>query len=78
MKKLLKNLFVLTLLSSGSVFASNIDADTKKEIEAIVDDYVSNHPEIIINAMKKLERDEQAKTQQAFLEIISEYIKITK
>ena len=75
MKKLLNTIITATLLSCGVSQAASLDADTKKEIEAIIDDYVSNHPEIIINAMKKLERDEQAKTQQAFLEIIAEYRK---
>ena len=75
MKKLLSTIITATLLSSGVSYAASINADTKKEIEAIIDDYVSNHPEIIINAMKKLERDEQEKTQQAFLEIISNYRK---
>ena len=73
MKKLLKTIITATLLASSASYAAPIDADTKKEIEAIIDDYVSNHPEIIINAMKKLERDEQLKTQQAFLDIIKDY-----
>ncbi|MDO5352725.1 MAG: thioredoxin domain-containing protein [Succinatimonas sp.] len=39
--------------------AFEFDAEQKAAIESIVNDYVSNHPEIIIKAMQKLEAQEQ-------------------
>jgi protein-disulfide isomerase len=45
--------------------AADFTSDQKKEIEAIVRDYLKNHPEMLIDAMKaaddKLKADEQAK-----------------
>ncbi len=69
---LLTSLLMSCEFCSAAV-ASEFTDSQKKELETIVADYVSNHPEIIINAMKKLEQDERAKTQKYLTEIFNEY-----
>lgn len=60
--KIIKSLSAALLLTvSISCSAATFDDNQKKEIEAIIDEYVSTHPEIIIKAMKKLENDEEAR-----------------
>ncbi|HVH82006.1 MAG TPA: thioredoxin domain-containing protein, partial [Stellaceae bacterium] len=49
--------------------AADFSSDQKKEIEAIVRDYLKNHPEVLIDAMQaaedKLKTDAKDKTAQA-------------
>ena len=49
----------LLLGFTSIVQAFEFDDEQKAAIERIVSDYVSNHPEIIIKAMQKLESQEQ-------------------
>ncbi|MGN0902054.1 MAG: thioredoxin domain-containing protein [Succinivibrio sp.] len=49
------SLGLATQVASGD----NFDKNSRQEIESIVDEYVSNHPEVIVRALKKLEQNEQ-------------------
>ena len=64
-----KKISVILLSAAFSASAATFDANQVEQIEKIVADYVSNHPEIIINSMKKLEHDEQEKQQMIISDI---------
>lgn len=51
---------MFSLFQSVEAHSSDNDVRTRAQIEQIIDEYVSNHPEIIVRAMKKLEENEQA------------------
>ena len=58
----LKNTLLAIFISVGLVATSNaatFDSEQMAQIESIIDEYVSNHPEVILRAMKKLEMDEK-------------------
>lgn len=55
--KIMAMSLLLGFTSTAQAFEFN--AEQKAAIESIVSDYVSNHPEIIIKAMQKLESQEQ-------------------
>ncbi|HTW53330.1 MAG TPA: DsbA family protein [Stellaceae bacterium] len=72
--------FVFAVLLAGSVLgvarpslamASDFTADQKKEIEAIVGQYLKSHPDVLIDAIQaaddKLKADEKDKTAQALV-----------
>lgn len=69
----LKNAILIFFISFGfaSSYAATFDTDEKKQIETIIDDYVSNHPEVILRAMKKLEQDEKKNLEENMLKIAS-------
>ena len=48
------SLFLSVLLSAGVLFNAQAQELTKAEVESIIDEYVSTHPEIIVKALKKL------------------------
>ena len=53
----LKKSFIVALAGLGvttSALAASFDDFQKAQIESIIDEYVSNHPEVILRAMKKL------------------------
>ncbi|MGN1281383.1 MAG: hypothetical protein ACI4UM_05710, partial [Succinivibrio sp.] len=57
----IKSAFLSLAVLFSTVLAADFNSDEKAKIEQIIDDYVSNHPEIIIRAMKKLEESEKAR-----------------
>lgn len=70
----LKKSCLVALVSLGvttSALAATFDDDQKAQIESIIDDYVSNHPEVILRAMKKLEQDEKKNLEVNMLKIAS-------
>lgn len=70
----LKKSCLVALVSLGvttSALAATFDNDQKAQIESIIDDYVSNHPEVILRAMKKLEQDEKKNLEVNMLKIAS-------
>ena len=70
----LKNSFLVAFVSLGvttSALAATFDDSQKAQIESIIDDYVSNHPEVILRAMKKLEQDEKKDLEVNMLKIAS-------
>ncbi len=61
-------------ISVGLVATSNaatFDSEQMAKIESIIDEYVSNHPEVILRAMKKLEMDEKKNLEENMLNIAS-------
>ena len=59
----LKNTLLAIFISVGLVATSDaatFDSEQMAQIESIIDEYVSNHPEVILRAMKKLEMDEKS------------------
>ena len=72
--KNLKKVLLATFISVGLVTTSNavtFDSEQKAQIESIIDEYVSNHPEVILRAMKKLEMDEKKNLEENMLKIAS-------
>lgn len=69
-KAIATSVLAVSMLSSIAT-ADVFDDKSKAEIEKIVDEYVSNHPEVIIKAMKKLEAQEMAKQQAAISDTVS-------
>lgn len=70
----LKNALLVSFISFclvSSSCAATFDVDEKAQIESIIDDYVSNHPEVILRAMKKLEQDEKKDLEENMLKIAS-------
>ncbi len=58
----MRKLFLLALtcaLAFNTAFAQEFNDKQKSEIESIIAEYVSNHPEIVIKALQKYEADEQ-------------------
>lgn len=52
---------------------AEISSEDQSQIEQIIDDYVSNHPEVILRAMKKFENDQNKRNQEAINQLIEEY-----
>lgn len=70
----LKKSFIVALAGLGvttSALAASFDDSQKAQIESIIDEYVSNHPEVILRAMKKLEQDEKKDLEVNMLKIAS-------
>ena len=70
----LKNTLLAIFRSVGLVATSNaatFDSEQMAKIESIIDEYVSNHPEVILRAMKKLEMDEKKNLEENMLNIAS-------
>ena len=70
----LKNTLLAIFISVGLVATSNaatFDSEQMAQIESIIDEYVSNHPEVILRAMKKLETDEKKNLEENMLNIAS-------
>lgn len=66
--------FLAIFISVGLVATSNaatFDSEQMAQIESIIDEYVSNHPEVILRAMKKLEMDEKKNLEENMLNIAS-------
>lgn len=74
--KILITLSLVSFLLAPSAFAadSGFSAEQKSQLEQIISDYVSNHPEIIVAAMQKLEK-QQAAAQEQNLQIYGENIR---
>lgn len=56
-------------LACGSVAASEFNEAQKNEIEVIASEYIASHPEIIMQAMQKLQQEQQNELERSVKEI---------
>ena len=69
----LKAIVLATLLTSvNSAFA--LDVNDKAEIEKVIEEYVMEHPDLILRAIKKLEEQEYLQVENARAKIASDLI----
>ena len=67
------SLFLSVLLSAGVLFNAQAQELTKAEVESIIDEYVSTHPEIIVKALKKLEEQETQKALDHRKQLVEQF-----
>ena len=67
------SLFLSVLLSAGVLFNAQAQELTKAEVESIIDEYVSTHPEIIVKALKKLEQQETQKALDHRKQLVEQF-----
>ena len=63
----------LALALTFSCANAAITTEDQAQIEKIIDDYVSNHPEVILRAMKKFENDQNQRNQESINQLIDSY-----
>ena len=67
------SIFLSVLLSAGVLFNAQAQELTKAEVESIIDEYVSTHPEIIVKALKKLEEQETQKVLDHRKQLVEQF-----